>query len=98
MAGTAMGRGVAFPHPRNPLAGHHDQEFVTLAYPKLPLDWGAPDGLPVKAVFFLVATSVQSHLKTLSALAKFTKDPEFQAMLDRRAGGEELTTWMEARV
>jgi len=97
MAGTAMGRGLAFPHPRNPLAGHHDQEFVTVAYLERPLAWGAPDGLPVKAVFFLVATSVQTHLKTLSALAKFSKDTEFQALLDRKAGIDELTAWIEAR-
>lgn len=97
MAGTAMGRGLAFPHPRNPLPGHHDQEFVTLAYLKEPLAWGAPDGQPVKAVFCLVATSVQTHLKTLSALAKFSKEPEFQAMLDRKAGVDEIATWIEAR-
>jgi SulP family sulfate permease len=95
MAGTGMGRGVAFPHPRNPLAGHHDQEFVTVAYLKRPLDWGAPDGLPVKAAFFLVATSVQSHLKTLSALAKASKNTEFQALLDRKASLEELIAWLE---
>jgi len=97
MAGTAMGRGLAFPHPRDPLAGHHDQEFAALAYLETPLNWSAPDGLPVKAVFFLAATSVQSHLKTLSALAKFSKDPEFQALLDRRAPAEELSAWVEAR-
>ena len=97
MAGTAMGRGLAFPHPRNPLPGHHDQEFVAVAYLAEPLAWGAPDGLPVKAVFFLVATSVQTHLKTLSALAKFSKDAGFQALLDRQASVEELALWMEAR-
>jgi mannitol/fructose-specific phosphotransferase system IIA component (Ntr-type) len=68
-----------------------------VAYLAEPLAWGAPDGVPVKAVFFLVATSVQTHLKTLSALAKFSKDAGFQAMLDRRASVEELALWMEAR-
>jgi len=97
MAPTALGRGVAFPHPRNPLGGYQEQEFVTLAYPVAPLDWGAPDGLPVKAVFFLAATSVQSHLKTLSALAKYSKDREFQALLDRRAGINDIAMWIESR-
>ena len=97
MAGTAMGRGLAFPHPRNPVVGHHDQEFVALAYLKEPLDWGAADGQPVKAVFFLVASTVQSHLKTLASLAKASKEPSFQSMLDRRATLEELTLWLEGR-
>jgi SulP family sulfate permease len=97
MAGTAMGRGLAFPHPRNPLAGHHDQEFISVAYLEEPLAWGAPDGQPVKAAFFLVATSVQTHLKTLSALAKFSKDPEFQALVDRKATAAELAAWVGAR-
>lgn len=97
MAGTALGRGLAFPHPRNPLAGHHDQEFVAVAYLDPPLAWNSPDGQPVKAVFFLAATSVQTHLKTLSALAKFSKEPEFQALVDRRAEATELAAWIEAR-
>jgi len=97
MAGTALGRGLAFPHPRNPLAGHHDQEFVAVAYLTRPLDWNAPDGLPVKAVFFLAAASVQTHLKTLSALAKFSKEPEFQALVDRQAPAADLARWIRAR-
>lgn len=97
MAGTAMGRGLAFPHPRNPLPGHHDQEFVAVAYLTPALPWGAPDGQPVKAVFFLVATSVQSHLKTLSVLAKASKSADFQALVQKQASAEELAQWFEAR-
>lgn len=94
MASTALGRGLAFPHPRNPLLGPHDQEFVAVAYLEEPLDWGAPDGQPVKAVFFLVSASVQSHLKTLAALGKAGKEPGFQALLDRRAPVAELAQWL----
>ena len=97
MAGTAMGRGLAFPHPRNPVVAHHDQEFVALSYLKPALDWGAADGEPVKAVFFLVAASVQSHLKTLAALAKASKDVVFQSMLDRQASLDELCAWLDRR-
>jgi SulP family sulfate permease len=97
MAGTAMGRGLAFPHPRNPVIGQTDQEFVALAYLETPLDWGAADGVPVKAVFFLVSSSVQAHLKTLAALAKASRDPGFQALLDRQAPLAELTAWLGGR-
>lgn len=94
LAPTALGGGLAFPHPRALLAGEH-VSFVFVAYLKRAMDWGAPDGKPVKTVFFLAATSLEGHLRTLSALARAAKEPEFQVLLDGHAPSDILAGWID---
>jgi len=95
LAPTALGAGLAFPHPRSPLSGQHSP-FVFVAYLKKPVDWGAPDGKPVKAAVFLAATSLEDHLKALSALVKASTKPGFQTLLDAQAPSSELADWIES--
>ncbi len=88
---TAMGRGIAFPHPGEPVATSPEDTFVALAYPRFPLDWRAPDGAPVRAVFLIVSASRNDHLLTLSSLAKLCGKDAFHEALLRGATLEELT-------
>jgi len=87
---TAMGRGVAFPHPGVPMAASPDEAFVAVSYPRSPVDWKAPDSAPVKAVFLIVSSSRHDHLTTLSRLAKLCGDEEFYASLKAEASLEVL--------
>ncbi len=87
---TAMGRGLAFPHPGNPMAKNADEAIVVLAYPRFPVDWKAPDGAPVKAVFMIVSASRPDHLATLSGLARLCGDDAFYTALSRQASLAEL--------
>ncbi len=93
---TAMGRGIAFPHPGEPMATGADDAFVALAYPRFPVDWRAPDGAPVKAVFLIVSASRNDHLTTLSALAKLCGKDAFRESLLRGAPLEELIALIRA--
>ena len=43
--------------------------MVTLVFPKHPLDWGALDGKPVFALFFLFASDDARHLHLLAKIA-----------------------------
>ncbi len=87
---TAMGRGLAFPHPGTPLIAEADSAMVALAYSRYPVDWKAPDGAPVRAAFLILSASRNEHLVTLSALAKLCGDAEFYAALGRRAAIEDI--------
>lgn len=87
---TAMGQGVAFPHPGEPLAANDDEAFVAVAYPRFPVDWKAPDDEPVRAVFLIYSASRNAHLITLSALAKLCGDEKFHAALRAEAPLEVL--------
>jgi SulP family sulfate permease len=97
LAPTALGTGLAFPHPRNPLAGQR-APLLFVAYLKTPVDWGAPDGKPVTTVFFLAATSLEGHLRALSALTKAGKRREFQVLLDGHASTEVLADWIDDHI
>ncbi len=87
---TAMGRGVAFPHPGVPMAASDDEAFVAVAYPRFPVEWKAPDDELVRAVFLIFSASRNSHLTTLSALAKLCGDEKFYAALKAEASLEVL--------
>ena len=89
---TAMGRGLAFPHPGTPMAKNAGDALVALAYPRFPVDWKAPDGAPVKAVFIIVSASRPDHLTALSGLAKLCGDDAFYAALLRQAPLTELVS------
>ena len=82
---TAMGRGLAFPHPGVPMAKRPEDALIALGYPRFPVDWRAPDGEPVRAVFLILSTSRNEHLSTLSALATLCGLDDFYAALSREA-------------
>ncbi len=92
---TAMGRGLAFPHPGVPMAVKPEDAFVALAYPRFPVDWKAPDGAPVKAVFMVVSATRNDHLITLSSFAKLCGDDTFYSALMRQAPQDELASIIE---
>ena len=50
-----VGGGIAIPHVRNPIALSTDEPSLTLCFLRQPVDFAAPDGQPVFALFFLVS-------------------------------------------
>ncbi|MBU0928041.1 MAG: PTS sugar transporter subunit IIA [Spirochaetes bacterium] len=94
---TAMGRGLAFPHPGIPMAKGPEEAFVAVAYPRFPINWRAPDGAPVKAVFLIISDSRNEHLTTLSSLAKLCGDEDFYAALLAEAPLEVLAGLVRAK-
>ena len=94
---TAMGRGVAFPHPGVTMAPSAEDAFIAVSYPRFPVDWRAPDGAPFKAAFLIVSSSRNDHLTTLSALAKLCGDMQFYAALMAGASLEDLVSLIRSK-
>ncbi|MDR0599288.1 MAG: PTS sugar transporter subunit IIA [Treponema sp.] len=92
---TAMGNGVALPHPRNPVIEKAGDQFAALAFPETPLDWEALDGKPVHAVILLVSASAKAHLSLLQRITFFCRDEGFCRLLDRQAPAEEILAYIE---
>lgn len=65
---TGMGKGIAVPHPRDPLVYLPCSAVIT-CIPAAPVDFDALDGKPVTILFFLLSTSLSHHLPLLSALS-----------------------------
>jgi len=92
---TALGNGIALPHPRNPLIENAEEQFAALAFLENEIDWGALDGKPVHSIILLVSASAKMHLATLQRITFFCRDENFCALLKRRAPAEEIFTLIE---
>ena len=89
-ASTAIGDGIAIPHVRMPIVLDVDEAIVSLSFPAQPVDFGAPDGRPVTALFTMVTPTVHGHLHLLAALAYLLRDEEFHAAVASGAPAEAL--------
>lgn len=66
---TAVGRGVAIPHPRDPVPNLAEPSVVIVGRSAKGIDFGAPDRRPVSLVFLIASQTVQGHLSVLGRLA-----------------------------
>lgn len=90
LASTAVGDGLAIPHPRNPIVLRVIQPLVTLCLLKRPVDFGALDGQPVYALFTLVSSAPRIHLHLLARLSYILRRDSFKALLAGRAPAAEI--------
>ena len=81
---TAIGDGIAIPHPRNPLILNQDEEFIAMGFLKNPQNWNSLDGIPVDTLFLIVSSSAKSHLGILSRISFLCQDEEFRNILKNR--------------
>ncbi len=99
---TAIGRGLAIPHARNPIILQDVQSpKLTLCFLESKVDFGAPDGLPVHTLFWLVCPSVHTHSHMLARFAALVREKSFQDMLARRPSIAEIlneTRLLESRL
>ena len=90
LGSTAMGRGIAIPHVRNPLIFAGTSPRVTLCFLEHSIEFDSPDGQPVGTLFWLVSPTVRAHTHMLARLASLVRDPGFQKVLERKAPREEI--------
>lgn len=90
MASTAVGDGIALPHPRHPLVLHVTRPSIALCFLERPVEYGALDAKPVGALFLILSPSVRGHLHLLSRLAFALQQPGFHSAVTRQASRQEL--------
>jgi nitrogen PTS system EIIA component len=87
---TALGMGIAIPHPRSPMAPAEADERIVVAYAKKPIDFRALDEQPVYALFLILSSDQKSHLAILSKLSFLLHDDAFRKFLESKPGKAEL--------
>jgi PTS system nitrogen regulatory IIA component len=92
---TAMGNGIALPHPRNPVIEDEKAQIAALAFLEQGVDWGALDGKAVDTVILVVSASAKIHLSMLQRITFFCRAEGFCALLKRRAPAEEILQYIE---
>jgi PTS system nitrogen regulatory IIA component len=80
LGSTGVGDGVAIPHGKLAKCG---EIFGVFARLERPIDFDAPDGLPVDLVFLLIApeSAGADHLKALAMSARLLRNPAIAAQL-----------------
>jgi PTS system nitrogen regulatory IIA component len=81
MASTALGQGVAVPHPREPLGDALDQPLISLVLLGAPLDWAAVDGELVHTVALLASPTAGAHLEILSQIGRAVRSAQIVRLL-----------------
>jgi len=90
MMSTAIGHGIAIPHPRNPIITNIEDANVSICFLKEPVDFGALDSTPVHTLFVLLTFSPRRHLEVLSKISYLCQMEDFRSMLEHRASEQEL--------
>jgi mannitol/fructose-specific phosphotransferase system IIA component (Ntr-type) len=75
---TAIGDGIALPHSRNALVGLVENSLIVFGRHSAGIDYGAPDLLPAKLFFLVVAPTVTQHLAILARLIRLLRDPKLR--------------------
>lgn len=92
---TAIGAGLAIPHPRHPIGLPLTESILSLHYFEKPVPFGALDGRPVHAAFALVCPDSRSHLKLLAQLAERVRETFIARLLEQRAPLAQLLPHLE---
>lgn len=88
MGGTAIGDGIAIPHPNKPVVLPGARRVMRLCFLAQPIEFGAADGKPVDTLFLLICPTVRDHLQLLARLATVLRDDSFRGMLREKPSAE----------
>jgi PTS system nitrogen regulatory IIA component len=90
LGSTAIGHGLALPHPRYPAVLPVDAPSITLCFLRQPIPYGAPDSQLVHTLFLLISPAVPVHLQLLGRLSLGLRDPDFLAVVQRKGRTAEV--------
>lgn len=94
---TAIGRGVAIPHPRNPIVTDPKNASISICYLDRPIDFRALDGQPVHTLFILFTATPRMHLEVLSKISHLCQIDLFLEKLSSRATKEEVMQYVREK-
>ncbi|TES89732.1 MAG: helix-turn-helix domain-containing protein [Desulfobacteraceae bacterium] len=81
LTSTGIGKGVAIPHPHDPLSDTLESSVISTCFLENPIDFGAVDDKPVFVMFILLSQSIKIHLHLLSRLSFCVRDNAFVEFL-----------------
>lgn len=95
LASTALGRGIAFPHPRVPFQLHPEQCAISICFLEKPVDFGSLDGQFAHILFFAFPENLQHHLQLEAKICYMCRDHGFTAFLSVQPGRREIMEYVE---
>jgi PTS system nitrogen regulatory IIA component len=95
LGSTAVGDGIAIPHPRHPLVLPVAHPSVTICFLEKGIDFAAPDQKPVHTLFVLISSTIRSHLRILAKIACALRDERFRSVLKEHGSSSEVLRELE---
>jgi len=90
LASTAIGHGIAIPHPRNPELLHISRPVVALCFLEHPVAFNSLDGEPVQFLFPLIAPNLRIHLHLLAQLGFVLRDSRLRKLIQAQSSREQI--------
>ena len=90
LGSTAVGGGIAIPHPRQPVLLTVRGPLVRLCYLSEALDIPSPDGKPVDKLFLMICPTAHEHLQLLARLGVLLQNGSVRQALDAKLDGQSL--------
>ena len=87
---TAVGNGIAIPHPRYPLFNDENEQRLIVCFLDKPVMMNPPDMKPIYVYFMLLTSNTKTHLMVLSQLAFLFQKPAFRQILEKKPTENEL--------
>ncbi len=94
---TAIGRGVAIPHPRSPIVTDPKNANISICYLEQPANFHALDGKLVHTIFILFTATPRMHLEVLSKISHLCQEDVFLDKLSSRAPKAEVLEFIHSR-
>lgn len=94
---TAVGRGIAIPHPRSPVISDVKNESITVCLLSAPIDYKALDKEPVHTMFIVMSANPKRHLEILSKLLYLCQQEEFIGLLKKHAAAADILKYVEEK-
>lgn len=95
MMSTAVGKGIALPHSRNPIISDMENESISVCLLDKPVDFNALDGKPVHSLFIIISSNPKRHLEILSKIAFLCQQDDLVKVLEDKAKEEVILYYIE---
>jgi excisionase family DNA binding protein len=96
MLSTAIGGGIALPHPRNPRVGLVSKPHFILGRSETGIDFDAPDKKKVHLFFLVCAPNAFSHIRLLARIAQFLHYPAaYERLMNANSYNDVLVLLLE---
>ena len=90
MTPTAIGKGIALPHPREPILTDPLNQSVSICFLRDPIDFKALDKEPVHTLFVILSADAVRHVEILSRISYLCHEDDFISLLREKAPVKEI--------
>ena len=90
LGSTAVGDGIAIPHPHYPVVLSVPGPQVSLCFLEHAIDFSASDGRPVDTLFVMVSPTARWHSRLITQVARALGDAEFRRLVATKAPAETI--------